>query len=204
MAIPLNQTQLFKNNAVSLLALPISDTDTSLTVITGHGALFPQPTGDGSDYFLITLEDQSALTREIIKVTGRIGDVFTFDLADRAQEGTTAHNWSASLGSDTLVDHRITAETLTRAMQLPISSSVIPGSDVYDANCTITTQASTTIVTLPTNYAANSVRVWLGGLRQKRGFDFVESGPGEITLLCAVTTSQIADGLNIVVDYSAA
>ena len=49
--------QLFTNNAVSLLAAPISQLDTSLTVMSGYGNLYPNPGVDG--YFLITLENQS-------------------------------------------------------------------------------------------------------------------------------------------------
>lgn len=113
--------QLFANNAVSLLAAPISASATSLTVLTGHGSLFPQPTGDGSDYFLVTLENETATTREIIRVNGRSGDTFTGLL--RGQEGTTAVAWSAGPGSDTLVDQRITAETMRLAMLLPQSGS---------------------------------------------------------------------------------
>lgn len=108
--------QLFSNNAVTLLMAAISPTDTSLTVMPGHGAMFPQPTLPG-DYFLITLENEAATIREIIKVTGRTGDVFTG--ISRGQEGTTPLAWSASLGNDTLVDHRVTAGTLRLAMELP-------------------------------------------------------------------------------------
>jgi hypothetical protein len=112
--------QLFTNNAVSLLAAPISATATSLQVLPGHGALYPQP-GSG-DFFLITLENQNATLREIIKVTGRSGDTFTFSLADRGQEGTTAQAWTAHPGADTLVDHRITAETIRQAFLQPALS----------------------------------------------------------------------------------
>lgn len=113
-------TQLFTNNAVSLLAAPLTPTSTSLQVLPGHGALYPQP-GPG-DFFLITLENQTATLREIIRVTGRTGDVLTFSLGDRAQEGTTALAWSATSGNDTLVDHRITAETIRQAMLLPTAT----------------------------------------------------------------------------------
>ncbi len=112
----MSSLQLFTNNAVTLLAAPISATATSLTVMSGHGAMFPQPTLPG-EYFLVTLEDQSATFREIIRVTGRSGDTFTGLV--RGQEGMTPRAWGASLGNDTLVDHRITAETMTRAMELP-------------------------------------------------------------------------------------
>lgn len=136
MSVPLHLTQLFSNNAVSLLTAPITATSTSLTVMAGHGALYPQPTGDGSDYFLITLEDQSASVREIIKVTGRTGDTLFFTLVDRGQEGTTPLAWSASAGNDTLVDHRITADTLTRAMLKPVASAT-PGVMCFNQSFTL-------------------------------------------------------------------
>lgn len=123
MPVPLNLTQLFTNNAVSLLTAPISASATSLTVMTGHGADFPQPVGDGSDFFFITLEDQAATVREIIKVTGRTGDTLTFELSDRGQDGTVPRAWTSAAGADTLVDHRITAETMRRAMMLPVDTA---------------------------------------------------------------------------------
>jgi hypothetical protein len=105
--------QLFTNNAISLLAAPIGPSDTTLTVLPGYGALFPQPAPGGTEYFNVTLENQSATQREIIKVYGRTGDTFTNIV--RAQEGTTAQSWPAGgMGNDTLVDHRVTAETMRR------------------------------------------------------------------------------------------
>jgi hypothetical protein len=112
----MSSLQLFSNNAVTLLASPISIGATSLTVMSGHGAMFPQPSAPG-EYFLVTLEDQNSTIREIIRVTARAGDTFSGIL--RAQEGTIPRAWGASIGNDTLVDHRITADTMKRAMELP-------------------------------------------------------------------------------------
>jgi hypothetical protein len=108
-------TQLFTNNAVALLAQPLNPGDTTLQVMPGYGQLYPAPSA--GQFFLVTLEDQSGTVREIIRVNGRSGDTFTNCV--RGQEGTTARAWSASLGSDTLVDHRVTAETMRLAMLLP-------------------------------------------------------------------------------------
>jgi Head domain of trimeric autotransporter adhesin len=135
MPVALTLNQLFTNNAVSLLTAPLSPLSTSLTVIPGHGALFPQPTGDGSDYFLITLEDQAATIREIIKVTGRAGDTLTFSLADRALEAAAGVThvplaWTAGVGGETLVDHRVTAETLDRLQRLPALDTINSFGDV--------------------------------------------------------------------------
>jgi hypothetical protein len=115
-------TQLFTNNAVSLLATPINPGDTTLQVMPGYGQLYPAPSA--GQFFLVTLEDQSGTVREIIRVTGRSGDLLTGLV--RGQEGTVPRAWSASLGNDTLVDHRVTAETMRLAMLLPEGGAVGP------------------------------------------------------------------------------
>ena len=204
MSVPLHLTQLFSNNAVSLLTAPITATSTSLTVIPGSGALYPQPTGDGSDYFLITLEDQSATVREIIKVTARVGDTLYFSLADRGLEGTTARSWSCSSGHDTLVDHRITAETLTRAMQKPLASAT-PGVMCFNQTFTIMPPTGgTTVITLDGNFQSGSSQLYVGGLRQKLGIDYTESAPNELTLLFELTQSMVDEGQQITVDFLSA
>lgn len=110
--------QLFTNNAISLLQAPISASSTTIILQPGLGAAFPLPANPG-EFFLITLEDIAApFNREIVKVTGRTGDTLTGCL--RAEEGTTAQAWAAL---DTLVDHRITAETIKQAFLQPIAAS---------------------------------------------------------------------------------
>lgn len=114
--------QLFSNNAVSILASPLSTTQFSFSVIAGHGELYPSPSQPG-EYFLITLETVDApLHREIVKVVARTGDTLIIASDGRGHEGTTVRNW---LPDETLVDHRITADTLKRAFlnppQLPAS-----------------------------------------------------------------------------------
>ena len=86
--------------------------------MAGYGQLFPQPVDPG-DFFLVTLENQTGTAREIIRVEGRSGDTFTNIV--RAQEGTTAQAWASSSGNDTLVDHRVTAETMRQALLQPVA-----------------------------------------------------------------------------------
>jgi hypothetical protein len=81
---------LFTNNAATTLASSISNVDTSLTVATSTGNLFPTLTG--SEYFFCTLAN-TAGTVEIIKVTARSGD--TFSTIVRGQDGTSAVSWSS-------------------------------------------------------------------------------------------------------------
>jgi hypothetical protein len=77
----------YSNNATTTLGAAITSTSaTSLTVASGTGALFP--TLSGSDYFLVTLTNNSAM--EIVKVTAVSGDVFTIV---RGQESTTPNTF---------------------------------------------------------------------------------------------------------------
>ena len=107
---------LFTNNAATTLAASITSGDTSLTVASGGGALFPNPTSP--DYFLVTLVGVSGTPTEIVKVTARSTDTFTIV---RGQEGTTP---SAFTGGDK-VELRITAATMNSAAQAGLASGVI-------------------------------------------------------------------------------
>ena len=81
---------LFTNNAATTLASGISSSDTSLTVATSTGSLFP--TISGSQYFYCTLTNTGG-TIEIVKVTARSGDTMT---VVRGQDGTSAVAWNAA------------------------------------------------------------------------------------------------------------
>lgn len=78
------------NNAVSTIPLAIASTDTSFTVSTGDGALFP--TLGATDYFNATISSTTG-NYEIVKITARTDDTFT---VTRGQEGTVAIPFSAN------------------------------------------------------------------------------------------------------------
>lgn len=126
--------QLFTNNAATTLAAAITTTgQTSITVQTGKGALFPNPTSP--DFALLTLDDGTNI--EIVKLTARSTDTLTIV---RAQESTTAQ--ASFAATTTKVELRFTAGTIggliTRA---PIEQTV--------ANpATVTPTASQDIVTV--------------------------------------------------------
>src|SRR5271154_3630323 len=109
---------LWTNNAMSTLASDISSGATSLTVQSGIGALYPNPTG--GDYFFCTLSD--GVNLEIIKVTARSVD--TFSTIVRAQQGTTAQAFLAA--SPTKVDLRLTAADLVTLQSGDIASVTAP------------------------------------------------------------------------------
>lgn len=77
------------NNAAGTLASSINDVELSLTLNSGQGALFPNPTG--GDYFYVTLVT-NANDKEIVKVTARSTNTLTIV---RGQDGTTARAFTA-------------------------------------------------------------------------------------------------------------
>lgn len=69
--------QLFSNNAIALLKYDLTPSSASLIVHDGFGGVFPLPNQINQEFFLVTLESVDApLVREIIKISGRVGDVF--------------------------------------------------------------------------------------------------------------------------------
>lgn len=77
-------TPKFSNNATTTIPVAISSATTSITVVTGTGALFPV-LGAG-EYFKATLQDVND-NFEIVKVTARADDTMT---VQRGQDGTLA------------------------------------------------------------------------------------------------------------------
>ncbi|MDQ1817302.1 tail fiber protein [Massilia sp. CCM 9210] len=86
-------TQLFTNNAESVLAAGITAAATTITLKAGEGALFPNPLN--GDFFLITLFQRVGaieMNWEIVKCTARAGDVLT---VERLVEGSTPRAFNA-------------------------------------------------------------------------------------------------------------
>lgn len=103
---------IFVNNAASLLAVPISAVSTDIQLTAGYGALFPNPSA--GEYFSVTLENQQASNREIVRINSRTGDVL--HVLQRGAENTTAMSWMTN--PPTLVDHRVTAAQLNLLFSL--------------------------------------------------------------------------------------
>jgi len=80
----------FTNNATTTLASGISAGDTSLTVASSTGGLFP--TTSASVYFYATLTNLAGAV-EIVKCTTRSGNTLTIV---RGQDGTSAQAWNAA------------------------------------------------------------------------------------------------------------
>jgi hypothetical protein len=131
----------FTNNAISTLASGITNSDTSITVVSGGGTKFPSLTG--GEYFRATLIDASN-NLEIVKVTARSGNVLT---VTRAQESTTARNFSTG----DRIELRITAQSLldaattltSLAADLDLNSNNITGTGAISCSGDLTIDTST-------------------------------------------------------------
>ena len=119
---------LYTNNASTILASGITNSATSLTVQTGNGAKFPNPTSP--DYFMCTLQGVSGTPIEIIKVTARSTDTFTIV---RAQEGTTASAFNAN----DIVELRITAGEMGNLPQLNVANTFTQNQTIYSGALTL-------------------------------------------------------------------
>lgn len=134
----MSDIQLFSNGAISLLNASISASATLIELQQGQGYLFPQPSSN--EFFLVTLEDISApQDREIIKIISVAGDNLIVASDGRGYEGTVARQWEAN---ETLVDHRITAETIRQAFLKPTpSNSSSTNLIIKDEGTVVTNQA---------------------------------------------------------------
>ena len=104
------------NNATGTLASAITNSATSITLSAGNGALFP--TISGSDYFYATLVDSSN-NKEIVKVTGVVGNVLTIV---RGHDSSTAKSHVA--GSK--VRHMAIAEDFRNAAPAAATAPAAP------------------------------------------------------------------------------
>jgi hypothetical protein len=93
--------EIFANNSISTLATSVATGTTTVTLASGTGGLFPNPT-TGAQFFRFTMTSATTGATEITYCTARAGDVLTLL---RAQESTTA---LAFTGGDYAI-HEITA-----------------------------------------------------------------------------------------------
>lgn len=112
------RTHLFANNASCRLGEDLTIGETSITLESGKGDLFPDPSP--GEIFVFTIEDLVQGIREICFCTARAGDVLT---TERGQEGTDAVEWIAS--QNVIVQNRVTAGTLEH-LQDEVTAALSP------------------------------------------------------------------------------
>lgn len=98
---------LFKDNASTTLASGIASTDTSITVATGTGVLFPAPSAGQIAY--ATLEDTGG-NIEVVTITSKTTDTF---VVTRGTDGTTPQ----AFASGTRFEMRVTMGMLQAFLQ---------------------------------------------------------------------------------------
>ena len=106
---------VFTNNATSILVAPTHAASISIQLPTGEGAKFPQPAA-GTQVFMLTIEDRRTRQLEIVRATGRTGDIIQ---VDRGQEGTVAQDFLAGA----TVSNRMTAGTLDWFMATAVNNA---------------------------------------------------------------------------------
>lgn len=126
--------QLFANQASALLAASINDTDLTIQVANGFGALYPNP-GAG-EFFEVVLEDNAG-NYEIVKIESRSTDLLTVASGGRGQGGTSAQSFTNGV---TRVECRLTKGALDRFIQREgdtMSGDLdMDGNEVRDAELT--------------------------------------------------------------------
>ena len=121
-------TQIFANNASSLLAASITNTDLQIQVAGGEGALYPNP--GATEYFIITLENALG-DIEICKCTARATDLLT---VVRGQEGTSAQAWTNGVTRVECRDTKGTYENFLQRSGGAMSGDIdMDGNDIVDA-----------------------------------------------------------------------
>lgn len=168
---------LYSNNASSALSAPIGTSDTSFTVTTGQGALFPTITG--ANYFYATLFDASG-NLEIVKVTGRSSDTFT---VVRAQDGSTARSFAANDSVELRITKAMLDDLKTDAVALG------PNGTTQRAVYTATAGQDT----FSASYTVGYVDVYLNGVKQQSGVDFTASNGTTVVFAVALAAGDVVD-----------
>ena len=179
---------LFTNNAATTLASSISSTATSLTVASGTGSLFPNPTG--TQYFYCTLQATTGSTIEIIKVTARSSDTFTII---RGQDGTGGSSFTAG----DKVELRIVAATMNDLPKLDEANSFsgtmgigTTASSIYNLSVTGQSgQPAQLLTSFATSTGASGLLVnMLGGNNNAEIFQYNGANVGVILVSSTATT----------------
>lgn len=145
-------TRLVKlaNNAVTRLAGNITNVATTLSVTPGEGAKFP--TLSAGQFFMATLANSSGNT-EVIKVTARSTDTFTFTRAAEPVGGvSTAYAFTAG----DRVEMRLTAGALGDELDR-LDAAALTSALNKSANYTVTAADVTSLVRVTTTTGAITI-----------------------------------------------
>jgi hypothetical protein len=140
---------LARNNATSTLSATLTNVATSLSLQSGHGVRFPNPTG--GDYFYVAIIAVGKY--EVVKVTARSTDSLTIV---RAQDNTTADSFDSGDAVKLLVTAVYITDTWTElGLKATIASPTFTGTPAAPTASvdTNTTQLATTAYVMGQGYA---------------------------------------------------
>lgn len=162
---------LINNNAGSKLGAAIDSSQTSLTVTTGTGLLFPSPITPA--YFYATIAEGTKL--EIVKVTARSGDSFT---VIRAQDGTTGQAFTIAAKFEQRWNRAQVAETI-QDYSMPKVYSIPNGVNLISISFATARPDSNYSVSFGIE-CNDSNPIFLNGIIQNKtvnGFDIILNAP---------------------------
>lgn len=179
---------IFANNAQSTLAAPITNSATSLTVSSGTGVEFPNPSA--GQQFSATLNDAATgLLFEIVYCTAISVDTFTTIV--RGEEGTSPLSWLAGdLVANVLTAGQMAAmvQTVTIAPNRIVTTSGAFTTTTADANGSIglnrTSSPSNSTTTLPSGAVAGQTYTYddLSNNSGPGGFPITINAPGGMSI----------------------
>lgn len=146
-------TLLFKDNAQSTLASPLTTTSTALLVTAGGAALFPLIYEPGQAFYVTIQKYGAPTTLEIVLVTLAVGSTWAIT---RAQQGTTALAWNAG---DIISQYPTSGDgsSFVQTPQLAIQGGVY-GADTGSANAYYVNLAPTYSPAISANVVGMPVR----------------------------------------------
>lgn len=177
-----------KDFAISTIAVAPSPTTSGVTlsVDSGHGDRFPQPSTDGECNLVIFPEDEQPLSSnaEKVRLTGRVGDTLTIT---REQEGTTARDIQVGdiimLGVTAKYFNDLKDQILAQVETTDVSGDTLSGL-VNGSNQVYTVSNG--------SYTTGKLVVYRNGVRQLKGTDWSETDPsaGTFTFATAPLTGD--------------
>lgn len=123
---------LFDNNASATLSVQAEIVDTTLTLQTNEGGLFPTPSG--ADFFICTLEDTSG-NIEIVTCSDNTADVLT---VTRGTENTSAAVFAVGSKVELRTTAATFAEFIQRSGDTMTGTLDVDGNDLQDPVITST------------------------------------------------------------------
>ena len=130
-------TQLFVNNASSVINGSLSSGATTLVLLATGGSSFPAPTGE--DYFLGTLYEKdlngSDTRIEVVKVTARTADTLTIERDFENMTGSSGgYAYPSEVGKTVYFDLRWTAAAANNVLQKSVNLADLPDASIARTN----------------------------------------------------------------------